>query len=34
MVYHVPLSVQWIYGWSDEGGEDGEGKEGSKIPGG
>ena len=21
-VYHVPLTVQCIYGWSDEGGED------------
>ena len=27
--YHVPLAVQCIYGCSDEGGEDGERKEGS-----
>ena len=33
-VYHVPLAIQCIYGWSDEGGEDGNGKEGSEIPGG
>ena len=33
-VYHVTLAVQCIYGWSDEGGEDGDGKEGNKIPGG
>ena len=24
-VYHVSLAVQCIYGWSDEGGEDGDG---------
>ena len=24
----------YIYGWSDEGGEDGDGKEGSELPGG
>ena len=33
-VYHVPLAVQCIYGWSNEGGEDGDGKEGSELPGG
>ena len=33
-MYHVPLAVQGIYGWSDEGGEDGDGKEGSVISGG
>ena len=33
-VYHVLLAVQCIYGWSDEGGEDGNGKEGYEIPGG
>ena len=26
-MHHVPLVVQCIYGWSDEGGEDGNGKE-------
>ena len=30
---YVPLAVQWIYGWSNEGGEDEDGKEGSKFPG-
>ena len=30
-MYHVPLAVQCIYGCSDEGGEDGDGKEGSEI---
>ena len=34
MVYHVSLTIQCIYGWSDEGGEDGDGKEGSELPGG
>ena len=29
--YHVPLAVQHICGWRDEGGD---GKDGSKIPGG
>ena len=29
-MYHVSLAVQCIYGWSDEGGEDGDGKEGRK----
>ena len=33
-MYHVPLAVQWIYGWSDERSEDGEGEVGSVIPGG
>ena len=33
-LYNVPLAVQCIYGWSDEGSEDGDGKEGSEIPGG
>ena len=33
-VYHVSLAVQCIYGWSDEGGEDGDRKEGSELPGG
>ena len=33
-VYHVPLAVHCIYDCSDEGGEDGDGKEGSEIPGG
>ena len=27
-MYHVPLAVQSIYGWSNEGGEDGDGKDG------
>ena len=31
-VYHVPLTVQCIYGCSDEGGEKGKGVEGSEIP--
>ena len=33
-VYHVPLAVQCTYGFSDEGGEDGDEKEGREIPGG
>ena len=33
-VYHVPLAFQCIYGCSDEGGEDKDGKEGIEIPGG
>ena len=33
-VYHVSLAVQSIYGWSDIGGEDGDGKEGSELHGG
>ena len=31
-VYHVTLATQCIFGWND-GGEDGDGKEGSEIPG-
>ena len=31
---HVPLAVPRIYGWSDERGENGDGKEGSEVPGG
>ena len=34
VVYHVPMVSQSIYGWSDEGGEDGDRKEGNEIPGG
>ena len=30
-MYHVPLAVQCIYGWSDEGGENGDGKEGREL---
>ena len=30
-MYYVPLAVQCIYGKSDEGGEDGYGKEGSEL---
>ena len=33
MVYHVSLAVQCIYGCSDEGGEDGDEKEGGEITG-
>ena len=35
MVYHVPLTFQCIYGCSDEGSEDGDGKEGRewRLPG-
>ena len=29
-----PFAVHCIYGWSDEGGKDGDGKEGNEIPGG
>ena len=29
---NVSLAVQLIYGWNDEGGEDGHGKEGSELP--
>ena len=34
-VHHVPVGVQSIYGWSDEGGEDRNGKEGRewRMPG-
>ena len=30
-MYHIALIFQCIYGWSDEVGEDGNGKEGSEI---
>ena len=30
-MHHIPLTVQCIYGWSDEGREDGDGKEGSEL---
>ena len=30
-VNHVPLAVQCIYGWKDEGGENRDGKEGSEV---
>ena len=30
-MYHVYLVVQGMYGWSDEGGEDGDGKEGNEL---
>ena len=33
-MYHVPLAVQCMYKWSDEGGEDGDGKEGRELHGG
>ena len=33
-MYHVPLTVQCIYGWIEEGSEDGNSKEESEIPGG
>ena len=33
-MYHVSLAVQCIYGWSDEGGEDGDRNERSEIHGG
>ena len=33
-MYRVPLAFQCVYGCSDEGGEDGDRKEKSKIPGG
>ena len=32
-MYHVPLAVQCIYGCSNEGGEQRDGKEGSEIHG-
>ena len=32
-MYHAPLAVQCIHGWSNEGGKDGDGKEGGEIPG-
>ena len=31
VVYHVPLPIQYIYGRSDEGGENGDGEEGSET---
>ena len=31
-MYHAPLALQYIYGCSDEGDEDGDGKEESEIP--
>ena len=33
-MYHVSLAFQCIYGLSDEGDEDMDGKEGSELPGG
>ena len=30
-MYHVPLALQCIYDWSDEGGEDRDGKEGVRF---
>ena len=33
-MYHISLAVHCIYGWSDEGGEDGDGKKGCELPGG
>ena len=33
-MYHVPLAVQCIHGRSDEGAGNGDGREGSEIPGG
>ena len=33
-MYHAPLAVKCINGWSDEGGEDGDGKEESEFHGG
>ena len=33
-MYHISLAAQCIYGWSDEGAKDGDGKEVSEIPGG
>ena len=32
-MYYVPIAVKCIYGWRD-GGEDGDGKEGSELSGG
>ena len=32
-MYHVLLAIQCIYGWNDEGGEDGDGKEVSELHG-
>ena len=33
-MYHVSLVVQCIYGLSEKGSEDGDGKEGGELPGG
>ena len=33
-MYHVPLAVHCIYGWIEEGGKDGDGKQMSELPGG
>ena len=33
-MYHISLTVQCIFEWSDEGGEDGDEKEGSELSGG
>ena len=33
-MYYVLFAVQCLYGWRDEGGEDGNRKEGSEVPGG
>ena len=33
-MYNVPLGLQYIYGRSNEGGENGDGEEGSEISGG
>ena len=33
-MYHVPLALQCIFGRSDEGGENGDGEEGSEVSGG
>ena len=30
-MYHVSLAVQCMNGWNDEGGEDGDEKEGSEL---
>ena len=30
-MYHFPLAVQCIYEWSDEGGEDGDGRRGASF---
>ena len=32
-MYHGPLAFQYLYGWSEEGSEDRDGKEESEIPG-
>ena len=33
-MYNVSLPVQFVYGWSDVGGEEGNGKKGSELHGG